>query len=162
MLHGAPTGSSPQRPAAQSDGETQSALVAQEVRHVLFVPHLKGAQSWVVGVEQAPLPSQVAARPWVEPEQVSGLHWVPEGRSWPLRAPSQFPVVPQVETSVSGQSSRESVPLAAAMQVPKLSVSAQVSQAPVHARSQQTPSPFSTAQKPLSHWLAAWQARPFG
>jgi hypothetical protein len=62
--------------------------------------------------------------------------------------PSQTPSVPHAATPWSWQLRRGSVPMSAGIQVPRLSVLAQVRQTPPHASLQQTPS----AQNPEAHW----------
>ncbi len=71
--------------------------------------------------------------------------------------PSQTPVTPHVEGSVRAQIARGSArPAATDEQVPARSLWLQLTQAPVQALLQQTPS----TQKPDAHWLASVQLVP--
>jgi hypothetical protein len=138
--------------AAQSDGS------AQAVRQVRLVPsQAYGVQS-VGGVAGAHWPVALQVK-WVRvaPEQVVAAQVVPAGwvAHWP--APSQNPVVPQVEGSIIIQTPAGSVPPAAtAWQVPREPGTAHELQLPQVELVQQYPS----VQLPLKHSAPAVQIAP--
>ena len=63
----APGGSLPQLPDTQKLPAAQSLFVAQVVLHCPAAPHMNGAQDWLGGAAQAPLPSQRPANASVYP-----------------------------------------------------------------------------------------------
>jgi hypothetical protein len=83
------------------------------------VPHTYGAQLWVVGLEQLPLPEQKTAGVSVEPTQEAAPHWTPVEACSQAPAPVQAPVLPQVP--LLGQRPWGSAPFAGTLaQVPGL------------------------------------------
>jgi hypothetical protein len=93
------------------------------------------------------------------PLQVGGTQTV-SGAYWEQPpTPSQLPVCPQVVASVEAQSScGSSTPRGDGPQVPIRPLWLQLTQGPLQAVLQQTPS----AQKLEAHWAAAVQAAPGG
>jgi hypothetical protein len=65
-------------PVVQTLGETQSAVVPQDVRQAVALPQFRfpGQAPAVTGL-QVPAPSQVCAGVSVEPEQIGAAHCVP-------------------------------------------------------------------------------------
>jgi hypothetical protein len=117
-------------------------------------------QELVVGVEQVPVPLQVAFGVSVEPAQVAPTQVVPEGYFWQAPLPLQRPLVPQVEAVwvahwVAGTGAR---PPAIEVQVPTDPVTLQAVQVPVQALLQQKP----LTQNPEAQRLAVAQAVPVG
>jgi hypothetical protein len=161
VVQAAPGFSSPQTPALQTLGDTQSVLVAQEVSQIVALPQIRfpGQAPATTGL-QIPEPSQVCAGVSVEPAQLPGTHWVPATYVRQAPAPLQVPSVPQVEVDVVAhwEVGVGAWPVATGEQVPGLPLSAHDMQVPVQAELQQTP----CAQNPEAHALARVQAAPGG
>jgi hypothetical protein len=121
--------------------------------------HVYGAHAVPAPFTQAPPPLQIFG---VErfPAHTLAPQLVPEGQSAQAPAPSQEPVVPQVEADVAAHSSSGSLPAAIGPQVPSAPppflAAEQAWQSPVQAALQHTPS----AQKPEAHSLPAPHAAP--
>jgi hypothetical protein len=102
VVQAVPGVSSPQTPALQTLGDTQSALVAQEVSQTVALPQIRfPGQAAATTVRQIPEPSQVCAGVSVEPVQLAGTHWVPAAYVRQAPDPLQVPSVPQVEAEVA-------------------------------------------------------------
>jgi hypothetical protein len=136
----APMGFLPQLPDRQNVPVWQSVSAMQVVLHCPPVPHMNGAQVWLAGAEQVPVPSQRPAKVSVEPVQPAVWQATPAGYFSHTPVPSQVPSVPQVAAPLSLHWPRGLVPRSAGTQVPLMYDPAQVTQAPVQALSQQTPS----------------------
>jgi hypothetical protein len=136
----APSGLRPHDPALQEEGGAQSASAMQDDLHAA-VPQANGAQEVARGVEQVPAPSQVAAGVKVVPVvgQLAAAQGVPWTYFW--QAPAwHLPSVPQLAPPLSTQAPAGSgAPVATAVQVPMVPVSAHETQEPVQAETQQTP-----------------------
>jgi hypothetical protein len=98
LPHVAPTGFFPQLPLRQLFGGRQSLSLAQIWRHLPSVPHMNGAHDCPGVVTHVPAPSQRKAVVSVEPSHPAGLHIVPVEYFWQAPAPSQTPLLPQLET----------------------------------------------------------------
>jgi hypothetical protein len=148
----------PQVVPVQTLGATQSASVAQVVRHALAVPHRYGAHDTGSAIRQVPAPLQVRAGVAIEPVHIAGAHVVapPYGRHAP--APSQVPSLPQVMAPSSAHWLSGSVPLAALMHWPSLPAIAHDLQVPEHTVVQQTP----CAHIVDAHSLPSLHAAPGG
>src|SRR6185312_2898270 len=148
---------SPHEPLAQTAGASQSALLLQAPLHAL-VPQTYGKQDVAEGFTQVPAPSQVELPVKVtEPAgQVAGAQVVPPAYFW--HAPAwHLPFVPHDVAPWSLHNPAGSdVPSATFVQVPRVALSAQDWQLPVHALLQQIP----CAQKPLRHSIPDEQAAP--
>jgi hypothetical protein len=136
----APVGLSPHEPATQVAGWAQSAAALQVDLHAA-VPQPKGKHELDIGVAQAPAPSQLEAGVKVVPAagQLAAAQAVPFTYFW--QAPAwHLPLVPQLvppwSTHEAAGSGR---PAGIAAQVPIMPASAQDSQAPAQAVTQQTP-----------------------
>ncbi len=141
----APGGLRPQLPFTQKLPVVQSASAEQVVLHwpeaeEADVAQVNGAHDWLIGAPQFPAPSQRPANVSVDPVQPAMAQATPATYFSQAPAPSQKPSFPQVEAPSSVQSFRGSVPTSAGMQVPTLPDELQVSQVPVQAVLQQTPS----------------------
>lgn len=155
----APSGLRPHDPALQEAGAAQSASAVQDDLHTA-APQANGAQELDIGVTQAPAPSQVAAGVNVVPVvgQLAVAQGVPCTYFW--QAPAwHLPSVPQLAPPLSTQAAAGSgAPVATAVQVPAVPVSAHETQEPVQAVAQQTP----CAQLPDRHSPLVEQAAPVG
>jgi hypothetical protein len=156
----APSGLRPHDPAAlQEEGGAQSASAVQDDLHAAE-PQANGAQEVASGVEQVPAPSQVAGGVNVAPGegQLAAAHGVPWTYFW--QAPAwHLPFVPQLVPPLSVQAEAGSgAPVATAVQVPMVPVSAQETQEPAQAVAQQIP----CAQLPDRHSPFVEQAAPVG
>lgn len=136
--HAVPSGCSEQVPPLQTLGAVQSALVVQLVLQTLFV--VSQAKAWheeAVGGVQVPVPLQSAGGENIEPVQLPGAHCVPAAYFWHAPAPSQKPLLPQVGAPASLHCASGSWPDGTLTQAPRLPVSPQDWQVPVHAELQQ-------------------------
>jgi hypothetical protein len=154
----APIGFLPQLPLMQLLGAMQSLSLLQIVLQRPSAAHRNGAHDCPATVSHLPAPSQRAEVVSVEPLHPISLQIVPAGNLSQAPVPSHMPVDPQVEAASTGHSSRGSVPSWALTQVPTVPWPAQVTQTPVHALLQQTPS----AQKLLAHSAAIVHDAPIG
>jgi hypothetical protein len=138
--HTAPSGLRPHDPALQEEGAAQSASAVQDDLHTA-APQANGAQELDIGVTQVPAPSQVAAGVNVVPVggQLAPAQGVPCTYFW--QAPAwHLPSVPQLGPPLSTQAPAGSgAPVATAVQVPMVPVSAHETQEPAQAETQQTP-----------------------
>jgi hypothetical protein len=136
----APSDLSPHDPALQEAGGAQSASAVQDDLHTA-APQANGAQELDSGVTQVPAPSQVAAGVNVVPAegQLAAAHGVFWTYFW--QAPAwHLPSVPQLALPMSTQAPAGSgAPVATAVQVPMVPVSAHETQEPAQAETQQTP-----------------------
>ena len=136
----APSGLSPHDPALHEAGGAQSASAVQDDLHTA-APQANGAQELDIGVTQVPAPSQVAAGVNVVPVegQLAAAQGVLLTYFW--QAPAwHLPSVPQLVPPLSTQAAAGSgAPVATAVQVPIVPVSAQETQEPAQAETQQTP-----------------------
>lgn len=115
--------------------------------------------SWTPGIRQVPSPSQVPAVFTRFPLQVGGTQTVSAAYLAQPPTPSQVPVWPQVDLSVVAQTlCGSTAPRGVGPQVPIRPLWLQLTQGPVHAVLQQTPS----AQKVDAHWAEAVQSAPGG
>jgi hypothetical protein len=159
LTHTAPRGFGPQLPFTQVTPLTQSTSDRQVTTQARFVvSQLKGAQI-VAGPDlQVPRPSQTFTSTTAAPSQAPALQIAP----WTWRRqpplPSQVPSIPQVDTSVAGQSvaSRGAPPAGTNVQTPGDPWVLQARHLSVQAVLQQTPS----TQKPLWQSLAQAQLSP--
>jgi hypothetical protein len=147
----APMGFNPQLPDTQKLPVAQSVSPEQVVLHWPEEPQMKGAQDWLAGEAQVPLPSQRPAKVSAPPVQPALWQATPAGYFSQAPAPSQVPSVPQLDLPVSVQPCRGFVPRSAGIQLPAVPSPLQETQAPVQAVSQQTPS----TQKPDLHAAVA-------
>jgi hypothetical protein len=130
--------------ASQKNPARHWASLLQAVPHDPFW-QVCGAQLRVPPALQVPKPSQVLAAVSVEPLQLPGAHSLPATYRRQAPAPSQVPSSPQLVDGISAHWSRGSSPAGTDMQVPSLPGTLQLTQVPVHAPAQQTPS----TQNPL-------------
>lgn len=136
----APSGLSPHDPALQEAGEAQSASAVHDDLHTA-APQANGAHELDTGITQVPAPSQVAAGVKVVPAggQLAAAHGVPWTYFWQA-PPWHLPLVPQLAPPLSTQAAAGSgAPVATAVQVPMVPVSAHETQEPAQAETQQTP-----------------------
>ena len=136
------------RPAAQSAGS------AQLVLHALLPSQANDPQDVTCGVHWWAA-SQVNTVS-VDAEQVVGMQVVPAGYVAHCPAPSQLPVVMQVDAGRLMQSPLGSSPTGTGWQVPCLLATAHEVQGPQVTDAQQKPS----VQLPLKHSVPATQAAP--
>jgi hypothetical protein len=141
VVHDAPGGSLPQLLFMQMLGETQSALVAQSMRHALLVAHTNGSHIDVVAGRQRPAPSQVRAEVNVDPLQEASAQVIPAGHCRQAPLPSQVPSLPHVDLSEATHwlAGAGGIPAAMALQVPTLPVRLHALHVPPQATLQQTP-----------------------
>jgi hypothetical protein len=141
IVQEAPGGSLPQLLFMQMLGVAQSALVAQSMRHELFVAQMKGSHIDVAAGRQRPEPSQVRAEVRVDPVQVAVAHVVPADHCRHAPWPSQVPSLPQVDLSEAAHwlAGVGAVPAAIDVHVPVVPVRLQAWQVPPQATLQQTP-----------------------
>ena len=137
-------------PTSQRSPPVQSASLAHLLLHVV-PPHTNGAQSFVSGVGQLPLPSQAAASVATPFAQLACTHVTDEPTN-PVHdvrvLPSHCAALHGLSAEPFGHAAR--VPCGApatGVHVPSLPSTSHASHCPVHAPLQQTPS----TQKPLTH-----------
>jgi hypothetical protein len=153
-----PMGRLPQLPFEHVLLGEQSALVAQLSLHWLPA-HRYGAHATGAPAMQLPAPSQTLSPIWLPAEQVPGLQTVPPTYLAQPPCPLQNPLCPQLATlSLVHWLCASGAPLGTGLHWPILSVWLQVTQAPLQARLQQTPS----AQNPELHSVAPVHAAPSG
>ena len=137
---------------------TQSASVWQRLTQALST-HWKGSQSCTPGDRQAPRPLQVPAVLSRLPLHDGATQTVSAANLEHPPIPSQTPDCPQLDVELCVQTPRGSTALSVVgPQVPIRPGCAQLTQAPVQAMLQQTPS----VQKPEAHCDPAPQAAPDG
>jgi hypothetical protein len=147
----------PQLPSLQAVPGAQSESTVQLWRQ-LPRAQVDGAQPMATPTMQVPSPSHtLAGTSWPGPSQAESLHRVPGACFAQPPRPLQRPLCPQV----SGESRRQipcgsTSPSTTGAHCPRLSASLQLTQAPVQATLQQTPS----TQKPDMHWEVSWQTTP--
>jgi hypothetical protein len=97
LAHAEPSGLSPHDPLTQTAGGWHCASVEQIGLH-RSVAQVYGKQPVLVGVTQAPLPSQVeiGVNWFVADGHIAPLHTVPDGQRWHWPA-SHLPFVSQVD-----------------------------------------------------------------
>jgi hypothetical protein len=148
----------PQLPLTQPWPLAQSASVWQWLTQALPA-HWNGSQSSTPGERQVPRPSQVPAVLSRSPLQVGSTQTVSAAYLEQPPTPSQTPDCPQLDAGLRAQTPWGSAaPSAVGPQTPIRPVCAQLTQGPVQATLQQTPS----AQKPEAHCDPAWQTAPSG
>jgi hypothetical protein len=148
----------PQVPLTQLWPVTQSASVWQWFTQALSV-HWNGSQSCTPGDRQAPMPLQVPAVLSRSPLHDGATQTVSAAYLEHPPTPSQPPDCPQVDAGLFTQRPWGSAaPSVVGEQVPIRPDCAQLTQGPVQAVLQQTPS----AQKPEAHCDPALQTAPVG
>ena len=122
----APIGRLPQLSLTQLAPDAQSALTAHVVAQAPLAPQRNGPQSSDGVVRHVPSPSQRPANVSVSPAQPASRQVTPRAYFSQAPAPSQNPSVPQLPGPLSSQSLRGSVPISAAVHVPRLPAAAHV------------------------------------
>jgi hypothetical protein len=147
-----------QWPSTQDVPVAQSVGPLQSTRQVPF-RQVYGAQTRFCPPKQDPAPLQTEVTANVVPEQDPAAHMVPGEYSAHPPTPSQVPFCPHEAAPWSTQAACGSGrPAATSKQVPTRPCSAQETQAPLQAVSQQAPS----TQNPLAQAAPAAQATPRG
>ena len=154
----APVAFLPQEFVSQVLGATQSALLWHDEKQRPPL-HAKGAHGSDGGATHWPAPSHVEGPVYTFAAHRSGAHSVPALYVWHPPSPSHRPFVEQTAAPLSWQTLRGSgVAAGIGVQRPIAEGSAQLTHAPPHGPSQQTPS----TQKPLAQSVAASQLWPTG
>jgi hypothetical protein len=148
-----------QAPPTHTLPETQCELAVQGFLHA---PEAQayGAHAVPMPFTQAPVPLQILG---VErlPAHTLAPQPVPEAQSAQAPAPSQAPLVPQVEAAVAAHSSSGSAPAAMGPQVPSVPLPFLAAEQAWHVPPQATLQHTPSAQEPEAHCAPAVQAAPF-